>query len=73
VITPRKARVLELFAQGRRHYKLMDFSRALESFQEALREDPSDGPSRVYVERCRQLVAHPPPEDWDGVFVMETK
>ncbi len=72
-MTEQKARVLELFAEGRRHYKLMDFGRALECFEKALIEDPSDGPSRVYEERCRHLIENPPPEDWDGVFVMKTK
>ncbi|HSV55916.1 MAG TPA: hypothetical protein VLH39_02265 [Magnetospirillaceae bacterium] len=73
MITNEKKRVLELFAQGRRSYKLMKFQEAGSLFQEALRIDPADGPSRIYLERCRQYVQEPPPEDWDGVFVMKTK
>ncbi len=68
-----KKKVLELFAAGRRAYKLMDFSKGLEFFGEALKLDPEDGPSKVYFLRCQHYVANPPPEDWDGVFVMTSK
>ena len=73
MISEEKRRVLELFAEGRRHYKLMNFEDALSSFEKALEVDPSDGPSRVYADRCRHYIENPPPEDWDGVFVMQTK
>lgn len=73
MITEQKKQVLELFAQGRRHYKLMEFSKARDCFTKALEIDSSDGPSRVYAERCQFYVDNPPPEDWDGVFVMKTK
>ncbi len=73
MISPQRARVLELFAEGRRHYKLMDFPKALQAFTEALRVDPEDGPSKVYYVRCKHYIDNPPPEDWDGVFVMTTK
>ena len=36
-------------------------------------EYPDDGPIRLYLERCRELVAEPPGEGWDGVFVAKTK
>ena len=73
MITEQKRRVLDHFADGRRHYKLMNFEEALASFEQALQIDPSDGPARVYAERCRHYIESPPPEDWDGVFVMQTK
>ena len=39
----------------------------------ALKVVPEDGPSKVYYERCKYYIDNPPPEDWDGVFVMTTK
>jgi hypothetical protein len=42
-------------------------------FQEALNKDPLDGPSLAYIERCKGYVQNPPPENWDGVFVLTTK
>ncbi len=73
MITPEKARVLELFQKGRNHYSLMQFEQALARFKEALTIDPEDGPSRVFALRCKYYIANPPPEDCDGVFVMKTK
>ncbi len=73
MITAEKQEVLRWFAEGRKSYKSMDFARAKECFQSALKLDGSDGPSRVYLDRCQQLIDNPPPEDWDGVFVMKTK
>ncbi len=73
MITEEKRKVLELFTQGRKLYKLMDFQEAQKFFGEALKVDQSDGPSKVYYLRCKHYVENPPAEDWDGVFVMKTK
>ena len=40
---------------------------------QALSIVPEDGPSRLYLERCRKMAAEPPGREWDGVTVMETK
>ena len=73
MITEEKKQVLQFFAEGRRSYKLMDFESAKASFSKALKLDPEDGPSKVYLARCKHYIESPPPEDWDGVFVMTTK
>lgn len=73
MISSEKTAVLELFKKGRKLYVLMKFEEAKNCFDEALRIDPNDGPSKVYSDRCSYYVTNPPPEDWDGVFVMKTK
>jgi len=73
MITAEKREVLKLFSDGRKAYKLMDFAKARDLFEAALAIDKDDGPSRVYLTRCRHYIDNPPPEDWDGVFVMKTK
>jgi len=73
MITEEKKQVLKLFAEGRKKYKLMDFNGALKFFAEALHIDAEDGPSQVYYARCKHYLENPPPDDWDGVFVMNTK
>lgn len=73
MISDAKKRVLERFAEGRKRYKLMEFRDAQACFAEALKIDPSDGPSQVYFSRCAHYVENPPPDDWDGVFVMTSK
>ena len=73
MITEDKQRVLDLFEEGRKQYKLMNFEGAKNYFAQALKIDSEDGPSKVYYARCKHYVDNPPPEDWDGVFVMKTK
>jgi hypothetical protein len=73
MISEEKKRVLELFAEGRKLYKLMRFTEAAARFQSALDMDPKDGPSKEYVERCKRFALDPPDEDWDGVYVMKHK
>lgn len=73
MISEEKQKVLELFAEGRKKYKLMDFEAARNVFAKALKIDSNDGPSKVYYARCKHYIENPPAEDWDGVFVMKTK
>ena len=73
MIDETKEKVLEAFAEGRKLYKLMKFEEARDAFRRALKVDSEDGPSKVYFARCQHYIENPPPEDWDGVFVMKTK
>ena len=73
MITEEKKEVLRWFAEGRKAYKLMEFSTAKDCFASALKIDKDDGPSRVYFARCQHYLENPPSDDWDGVFVMKTK
>ena len=73
MITEEKKKILELFAEGRKFYKLMQFDQARQRFVDALEIDAEDGPSKVYLARCKHYMDNPPADDWDGVFVMTTK
>ena len=73
MISETTRQVLELFDQGRGAYKLMQFEEARKLFARALQVNPEDGPSKVYYARSKHYIENPPPEDWDGVFVMTTK
>lgn len=73
MIDEKMKQVLDLFTEGRKKYKLMDFGEAQKFFAQALKVNPEDGPSKVYYARCKHYIENPPPEDWDGVFVMTTK
>jgi RNA polymerase sigma factor (sigma-70 family) len=48
------------YLEGLAHYQARRWEQALPAFTEALRLDPSDGPSRFYQERCEALLAAPP-------------
>jgi len=73
MVTAEKLKALEFFSEGRKLYKMMDFQKASDFFQKAIDICPDDEPSKVYLERCIYYINNPPPEDWDGVYVMKTK
>jgi class 3 adenylate cyclase/CHASE2 domain-containing sensor protein len=58
---------LRQYAQGLKVYKTMDWELAAKYFETALEHDPEDGPSRVYLGRCKDNIANPPPADWNFV------
>jgi adenylate cyclase len=61
------------FAEALQAYKERQWEKALLLFSQLARAQPNDGPTQIYLERCRLLMASPPSADWDGVFVMEGK
>jgi adenylate cyclase len=61
------------YVEGIELYRARDWLGAAAKFQEALRLNPDDGPSTVYLQRCEELLRDPPPVDWDGVYVMTRK
>ena len=66
-------KVLVLYNDGLRLYKERKFQDAVKLFKDVLQIEPEDGPSEMYVKRCKEFIEHPPPPDWDGVYVMKTK
>jgi hypothetical protein len=32
-----------------------------------------DAPCRIFVERCREAMEQPSPDDWDGVYRVKVK
>jgi adenylate cyclase len=65
--------VLDLFTKGLAAYRAQQWDVATKAFEGALMLRPEDGPSKIYIERCKTLKLEPPPKDWDGVFVMTKK
>jgi len=64
---------LSLFNDGYRLYHSRMWNDALEKFNSSLNVSPEDKVSRLYITRCQDYLSTPPPDDWDGVFVMKTK
>jgi hypothetical protein len=73
MLTENRMKMLEYYNRGLSLYREMKFGQALQEFKTALKHDPQDGPTRLYIERCIELSKNPPPPDWDGVFTMTTK
>ncbi|MEN2998395.1 MAG: tetratricopeptide repeat protein, partial [Brevinematia bacterium] len=59
-------RLLSYYKKGLSFYRNRDFTTAIQYFSECLRINPEDGPSKVYLERCKEYLQNPPPPDWDG-------
>jgi len=56
----------EVFCRGLSLFQKGAFPEALDLFTEAAESDP---PSRVFRDRCRHFIEHPPPPGWDGLWV----
>ena len=68
-----KQHVVALYQDGLAAYKQREFTVAKERFEAARALDPSDGPTKVYLHRVQEYLATPPPPDWDGVYVLQSK
>ncbi len=78
-VTAEEEQLILAFEAAMQAYKLGDFQEALELFAgcEPLEKARLEGlsernPSRLYQQRCRQLIDHPP-QDWDGVWTLTWK
>lgn len=65
--------MLEHYATGFTAYRAMQWGDAEQAFLKALQAMPGDGPSAMYVERCRAFGQTPPGADWDGVWTLTSK
>jgi adenylate cyclase len=63
----------------RRHNESMEmyyarsFKDAAKGFREVKKLMKDDFLADLFIERCERMAADPPPPDWDGVEIMETK
>jgi len=73
MISKEKEEVLKYYNLGLVAYKQKKWDEAIKAFEMALRVDPGDGPSELYLQRAREYKISPPGPDWDGVFIMTSK
>lgn len=64
-------KALKFFEQGRLAYTKGDWEKAITCFEKAVTVH-NDGPSKLFIERCKKLRKHPP-KDWNGVYQFESK
>jgi adenylate cyclase len=71
-----------LYAEGVEHYRSQRWTPALDCFEKSAALEPNrpernldspTTPSLVMIDRTRYLMANPPGEDWNGVYVMKSK
>ena len=65
--------VAGIAAEAMEHYLNRQWSKAIACYDRLLEIEPGDQPSRVMKDRCRDMLASPPPDDWNGVHRIESK
>lgn len=54
-------------------YRQRHWEDAIHLLEEVLALNPNDKPAKLYIERSRYFIDNPPGDDWNGVWVMESK
>ena len=72
-LAPAARRMLARYHEALALYRARRWEEALRLLDALAGEAPADGPIALYQRRARALLADPPPESWDGVFVAESK
>jgi adenylate cyclase len=70
---PRLAAMISAYEAGLACYQRRDWATAIGRFGDALEAVPSDRPSQIFIDRCRYYSENPPPENWNGIWIMEEK
>ncbi|MFZ5950289.1 MAG: CHASE2 domain-containing protein [Candidatus Rifleibacteriota bacterium] len=62
-----------IYHQGIDFYINREWDQAISSFNQVLNIVPEDEPSKLFIERCNKFKIAPPPEKWDGRYILKTK
>lgn len=73
VQTDATKKFLEFYHDGLEAYKKRAWKSAIDQFQQALSIRRDDIVSNLYIQRATMFMDAPPPDDWNGVFVMTKK
>ncbi len=65
--------LLDAYNAGLKLYRAGRWKDAMDAFTAAVRLCGDDGPSNMYIRRCRDFLAKPPEPGWDGVWTLATK
>ncbi len=64
---------VELYDKGIQLHLDRKWDEAIASFEAVLKKWPEDGPSKTYIARCNEYKIHPPPDGWDGRYILTHK
>jgi adenylate cyclase len=70
---PKLAALIGAYEAGLECYQRRDWATAIRHFDDALEAVPSDQPSQIFIDRCRYYSESPPPENWNGIWIMADK
>lgn len=69
-ISEQKQRVLDHYYKGREYYLNRKFALAIGEFATVREIDSNDRASTIQLKRCQHWLKTPPPEDWDGSWLL---
>ncbi|HBR17121.1 MAG: hypothetical protein A3G39_04185 [Deltaproteobacteria bacterium RIFCSPLOWO2_12_FULL_43_16] len=61
---------VDAFHRGLKYYREKRWEEAIKAFNTVIELKPDDGPSLLFIQRCRQFMVSPPPDDWQGIFII---
>ncbi len=70
---PQMIDALRHFKSGLVKYRQQKWEDAKGEFNDVLALNEHDKAAKEYIKRCDHFIADPPGDDWDGVWVMESK
>jgi adenylate cyclase len=70
---PNLLEAVNYFKGGLAYYRKGQWDKAIDTFRGAIDLNPQDKLPQIYIDRCEQLKAEPPGDDWKGVWVMKSK
>jgi adenylate cyclase len=71
-VSPEKLSIIDEYHSALQEYRGKKWDSAYEMFRDLIKKY-NDPPSRTYFERCQKYKKNPPPENWDGIFILSTK
>jgi len=72
-MTDQQKESLDIYRQGLDLYRQRNWQEAIGYFNQAYQLDPRCHVAQIYAQRAELYQLNPPPDDWNGVFVMTTK
>ena len=70
---PHLSDVLQCYKAALVHYRKQEWDKSMALLDEAVRMNPQDKLSQIYMERALYMKANPPGDDWNGVWVLKSK
>lgn len=72
-VDPKLEKVVNFYAQGLDQYRQQKWDKAILLFESGLKLDPEDGPSQIFIDRCKNYKNTPPQSDWNAVHNLDEK
>jgi adenylate cyclase len=70
---PKLLKIIDLTMLGFDHYLAQRFQQAIDCYTQILDINKGDHLALFYIERCKGFLVFPPPSDWDGVHISNSK